>query len=399
MAPALFRFAVTALSSHRLRSLLSTLGIAIGIGSVILLTSIGEGTRLYIVDQFTQFGTNLIAINPGKAETIGIPGVLGGTTHKLSLDDTEALSRLTSVETVVPVAVGMARVAARERGRSVYVYGVTPDVPAVWKFRVRQGSFWPPGDLRRGHSSAVLGPKLKRELFGNDNALGEFVRIGGARFRVVGVMEPKGQFLGFDIDDSVYIPVASAMRIFNMDEVTEIDLIYRSNVPLERVVESVTRLLTERHGGNEDFTVTTQEAMMDVMGNVMNIVTVAVGAIAGISLLVGAIGISTMMWIAVGERTSEIGLVRAVGASRRQVQAVFLMEAVALATAGGVAGLAGGMGLCAMLRAVVPGLPVHTPALFVVLALVVSFGTGVVSGVVPALRASRLDPIEALRTE
>lgn len=399
MAPALFRFAVTALSSHRLRSLLSTLGIAIGIGSVILLTSIGEGTRLYIVDQFTQFGTNLIAINPGKAETIGIPGVLGGTTHKLSLDDTEALSRLTSVETVVPVVFGMARVAARERGRSVYVYGVTPDVPAVWKFRVRQGSFWPPGDLRRGHSSAVLGPKLKRELFGNDNALGEFVRIGGARFRVVGVMEPKGQFLGFDIDDSVYIPVASAMRIFNMDEVTEIDLIYRSNVPLERVVESVTRLLTERHGGNEDFTVTTQEAMMDVMGNVMNIVTVAVGAIGGISLLVGAIGILTMMWIAVGERTSEIGLVRAVGASRRQVQAVFLMEAVALATAGGVAGLAGGMGLCAMLRAVVPGLPVHTPALFVVLALVVSFGTGVVSGVVPALRASRLDPIEALRTE
>lgn len=399
MAPALFRFAVTALSSHRLRSLLSTLGIAIGIGSVILLTSIGEGTRLYIVDQFTQFGTNLIAINPGKAETIGIPGVLGGTTHKLSLDDTEALSRLTSVETVVPVVFGMARVAARERGRSVYVYGVTPDVPAVWKFRVRQGSFWPPGDLRRGHSSAVLGPKLKRELFGNDNALGEFVRIGGARFRVVGVMEPKGQFLGFDIDDSVYIPVASAMRIFNMDEVTEIDLIYRSNVPLERVVESVTRLLTERHGGNEDFTVTTQEAMMEVMGNVMNIVTVAVGAIGGISLLVGAIGILTMMWIAVGERTSEIGLVRALGASRRQVQAVFLMEAVALATAGGVAGLAGGMGLCAMLRAVVPGLPVHTPALFVVLALVVSFGTGIVSGVVPALRASRLDPIEALRTE
>jgi putative ABC transport system permease protein len=396
---ALLRFAVSAISGHRLRSVLSTLGIAIGIGSVILLTSIGEGTRLYIIDQFTQFGTNLIAINPGKAETVGIPGVLGGTTHKLSLEDTEALSRLSSVETIVPVTVGMARVEAGERGRSVYVYGVTPDVPSVWKFRVRQGSFWPHGDMRRGHASTVLGPKLKRELFGTDNALGQFVRIGGARFRVVGVMEPKGQFLGFDIDDSAYIPVASAMRVFNMDEVTEIDLIYRAHAPLPLVVEGITRLLTERHGGNEDFTVTTQAAMMDVMGNVMNIITVAVGAIAGISLFVGAIGILTMMWIAVGERTSEIGLVRALGASRRQVEFVFLFEAAALATAGGAVGLLGGTGTCALLRAVVPGLPVHTPLIFVIMALVVSFGTGVLSGVVPALRASRLDPIDALRTE
>jgi putative ABC transport system permease protein len=165
------------------------------------------------------------------------------------------------------------------------------------------------------------------------------------------------------------------------------------------VVEQITRLLTDRHGGNEDFTVTTQEAMLDVMGNVMDIVTVAVGAIAGISLLVGAIGILTMMWIAVGERTSEIGLIRAIGASRHQVRAVFLAEAVALSTAGGFLGLFGGLGLCDVLRAVAPGLPVATPALFVALALLVSFATGVLAGVVPALKASRLDPVEALRAE
>jgi putative ABC transport system permease protein len=399
MIGALIRFALSAVASHRLRSLLSTLGIAIGIGSVIVLTSIGEGTRVYVLRQFTQFGTNLVSINPGKSETLGIPGVLGGTTHKLTLDDAESIGRLSIVETVVPVTFGLARVEARELGRSVYVYGVTPDIPLVWKFQVRQGGFWAKGDPRRGQAMAVIGPKLKRELFGTDNALGQFVRIAGSRFRVVGVMEPKGQFLGFDIDDSVYVPVASAMRMFNMDEVSEIDFLYRRSVALETAVSRVKSLLTERHSGNEDFTVTTQAAMLDVMGNVMNIITVAVGAIAGISLVVGAIGILTMMWIAVGERTSEIGLIRALGASRRQVWAIFLVEAVALATAGGALGLAGGLSLAAILRVAVPGLPVTTPVVFVVLALGVSFVTGILSGVLPASRASRLDPIEALRAE
>jgi putative ABC transport system permease protein len=399
MARALIRFAFTAVASYRLRSFLSTLGIAIGIGSVIVLTSIGEGTRLYVLSQFTQFGTNLVAVNPGKAETLGIPGVLGGTTHKLTLDDAEAISRLSIVETTVPLAFGLGRVEAGERGRSVFVYGVTPDIPLVWKFRVRQGRFWPSADPRRAQAMAVLGPKLKRELFGSDNALGQFVRIGGARFRVVGVMEPKGQFLGFDIDDAAYIPVASAMRIFNMDEVNEIDFLYRRSVALETVERRLKRLLTERHSGEEDFTITTQAAMLDVMGNVMNIITAAVGAIAGVSLVVGAIGILTTMWIAVGERTPEIGLLRALGASRRQVWTVFLVEALALATAGGILGLAGGLALAAALRIAVPGLPVTTPSLFVVLALGVSFATGILSGVLPASRASRLDPIEALRAE
>ena len=304
---ALFRFALSAVSGHRLRSLLSVLGIAIGIGSVILLTSIGEGTRRYILEQSTQFGTHLVSINPGKSETVGIPGVLGGTTHKLTLDDAEAIARLPNVVRVVALTMGQARVQAGELGRSVIVYGVTANIAAMWKFNVRQGAFWPSGDPRRRRSMVVLGPKLKRELFGNENALGQFVRIGGARFRVVGVMEPKGQFLGFDIDDAVYIPVASAMRVFNLDELQEVQFVYRDAMPVDTVVAQVSQLLIDRHGGNEDFSVTTQEAMLEVMGNVMNVITVAVGAIAGISLLVGAIGILTMMWIAVGERTAEIG--------------------------------------------------------------------------------------------
>jgi putative ABC transport system permease protein len=395
----LFTLALGALSGYRLRSALSILGIAIGIGSVILLTSIGEGTRLYVLDEFTQFGTNLLAINPGKAQTFGIPGVLGGTTHKLTLDDTLAIGRLDAVEEVMPLTFGSARIEANNRGRSVYVYGVTPDVPNVWKFRVRQGSFWPAADPRRGQHLTVLGPTLKRELFGDGNALGRFVRIGGTRFRVAGVMEPKGQLLGFDVDDAAYIPVASAMKLFNLDELNEIDVLFRGSVAVDNVVAAINRLLIDRHGGNEDFTITTQAAMLEVFDNVMNIVTVAVGAIAGISLLVGAIGILTMMWIAVRERTGEIGLIRAIGASRRQVQLVFLAEAMALSTAGGLLGLLAGMGICALLRGLIPGLPVHTPAIFVVAAVVVSMATGVVSGVVPAQRAASLDPIVALRAE
>jgi putative ABC transport system permease protein len=395
----LLRLATGALRAHRLRSALSMLGIAIGVASVILLTSIGEGTRVYLVSQFTQFGTNILAINPGKAKTIGIPGVLGGTTRKLTIDDAQALDRISGVETVVPVTMGLARVEAGERGRSVSVLGVTPDLPVLWRFGARQGAFWPRGDPRRAMPLAVLGPKLARELFGERSPLGELVRIAGGRFRVIGVMEPKGQMMGFDIDDVAYVPVASAMQLFDLDELFEIDLIYSNAREAARVEAEVKRLLALRHGGEEDFTVTSQEAMLDVFGKVMDVVTMAVGAIAGISLLVGATGILTMMWIAVGERTNEIGLVRALGASRAQVQGLFLAEAAILATLGGVAGVAAGLGAGWALRLAVPGLPVETPVRFVLAGLAVSVLTGLVSGVLPARRAAGLDPIEALRAE
>jgi putative ABC transport system permease protein len=395
----LLPLALGALRAHRLRSVLSMLGIAIGVAAVILLTSIGEGTRVYIISQFTQFGTNILAVNPGKAKTLGIPGVLGGTTHKLTIDDAEALARISGVETVVPFAMGNARVEAGERGRSVPVFGATPDLPILYRFGARQGSFWPQGDPRSGGPYAVLGPKLARELFAEQSPLGRFVRIAGGRFRVVGVMMPKGQMMGFEIDDVAYIPVASALRLFNLDELFEIDLIYTRARDSARIEAAVKRVLIDRHGGNEDFSVTTQEAMLDVFGNIMDVITTAVGAIAGISLLVGATGILTMMWIAVGERTSEIGLVRALGATREQVQALFLVEAAALATLGGLAGISIGLGLGYLLRLAVPGLPVETPLRFVLAGLVVSLLTGLISGVAPARRAAGLDPIEALRAE
>jgi putative ABC transport system permease protein len=205
--------------------------------------------------------------------------------------------------------------------------------------------------------------------------------------------------LGFDIDDAAYVPVAAAMRLFDLDELFEIDALYAHAGMAAAVEAGVRRLLTERHDGNEDFTLTSQAAMIEVFGNVMGVLTMAVGAIAAISLLVGATGILTMMWIAVGERTGEIGLARSVGATRGQIRGLFLVESAALALAGGLTGVGAGLFLCAALRTALPGLPVTTPVGFVLAAVGVSLATGLVSGVVPAQRAARLDPIEALRAE
>ena len=395
----IIRFVIGALRGQRLRSFLSALGVGIGVMAVILLTSLGEGTREYIVNQFTQFGTTLIGINPGKVKTLGMPGVLGGTTHKLSIDDAEALRRIPEVNEVVPMAFGLARVEGSGRGRSVFIYGVGWEAASAWRFQVAQGSFLPRMDPNRRGSFAVLGAKLARELFDEHSPLGRRVRIGGFSFLVTGVMEPKGQILGFDLDDTAYIPVATAMNIFNIDELHEIDVVAATSEAIGPVSEGIRRLLMERHRGEEDFTITTQTEMLETFGRVISMVTVAVSGIAGISLFVGAMGILTIMWISVHERTGEIGLLRAIGVPRSMVLVLFMLEAVALALTGGVLGLLSGFGIMALIRAAVPGLPMSTPIEAVLAAMVMSLLVGIISGVAPARRAADLDPIEALRAE
>ncbi len=396
----LMRFAWGAVAGHRLRSALTMIGIAIGIAAVILLTSIGEGTREYVLSEFTQFGTNLIAINPGKSSTTGgSPAALAGTIRKLTIEDAEALRRLPQVEAAMPVAFGNARVEHGERGRRVLVYGVTSEMPFVWKFGVRQGRFLPEGDPRHGAAVAVLGLKVKRELFGEENPLGERIRIGGRPFRVIGVTEPKGQFLNFDLDDTAFIPVGTAMSLFNRDDLIEIDVVYRSGRFTAQVAEDIRRVMLERHDGEEDFTITTQESMLEILDDILVVITAGVAAIGGISLVVGAIGILTMMWISVNESTAEIGLLRALGARRREVLRFFLLQAALLSTAGGALGLLGGIGIARLLRLALPGLPVSTPAEYVFGALALSFAVGLLSGALPARRAAGLDPVEALRAE
>ncbi len=393
------RFVLGSLTGQRLRSALSALGIAVGVAAVVLLTSLGEGVRSYVIGQFTQFGTNLIAVNPGKVKTVGLPGVFGGTTHKLTIDDAMALRQVRGVERVVPVVIGQARVAWRRMGRSVFVYGVTADAPHAWRFPVGQGRFLPAGDPHRPAPYAVLGPKLARELFGAVSPLGQRVRIGGRSFRVIGIMTPKGQFLGFDLDDSAYIPVAAAKQLFDVDELNEIDVLAAGAEWIDPVAEGIRRTLVRRHRGEEDFTVTTQKEMLATFDRVLGVISLAVTGIAAISLLVGAVGILTIMWISVHERTAEIGLLRALGMTRVGVGRLFLAESVLLAGGGGLAGLAAGAGAAALLRWAVPGLPVVTPPFAAGAALAMSLLIGAASGFLPAHRAATLDPVEALRAE
>jgi putative ABC transport system permease protein len=386
------------LTAHRMRTVLTALGIAIGIAAVVLLTSIGEGVHQFVLSEFTQFGTNIVGINPGRTTTHGAsPGVFG-TVRPLSIDDAGALGRLPFAHAVVPLVQGNAEVEVDGRRRRTTVYGVGPEMPEAFSMRVRSGRFLPHDNPAAPRAMAVLGSKLRREMFGSANPLGRRISIGGSRYRVVGVMEAKGTVLGFDLDDTVYIPAARGLELFNRESLFEIDLLYRKGTPSKRVVAGISKLLEARHG-REDFTVTTQEQMLDVLGSILNILTFAVGAIGGISLLVGAIGIVTIMTIAVQERTGEIGLVRALGARRSQVLGLFLGEAVVLAAIGGMAGLALGIGIATALRLALPALPVHTPWLFVLAAETVAILIGLAAGVLPARRAARLDPVQALRQE
>ena len=258
--------------------------------------------------------------------------------------------------------------------------------------------FLPPDDLRAARAFAVLGSKMRQELFGERNPLGQRITIGGSRYRIIGVMESKGTVLGFDLDDTVYIPAASAMSLFNRDTLFQIDVMYEEGTPVDTVIKGIRNIIEARHG-RDDITITTQQQMLDVLGSVLDVLTFAVAAIGGISLLVGAIGIVTIMTIAINERTNEIGLLRALGARQSQVLSLFLGEAIVLAAVGGLSGLVLGIGLAQLLHMVLPALPVHTPILYVLLAEAIAVVIGLLAGVLPARRAARLDPVEALRSE
>ena len=395
----LLRFAFAALAAHRLRSVLSALGVAIGVTAVMLLTALGEGTRRYIVSQFTQFGTDLIAVTPGKVKTFGIPGAFGGTTKPITIADAMALHNLAGLESVVPAAMGQARIEGGGRGRSIALYGATHEATRAWRVEVAQGSFLPVMDPTRHANVVVLGTKVARELFGGESSLGRRVRIAGESYRVIGVLAPKGQILGFDFDDIAFVPVANAMTMFNLQALLEIDLLASSSDKVPTLVEEVRRVLSERHRGEEDFTVVTQTEMLDTFSRILSIVTATVTAIGGISLFVGAIGILTIMWIAVHERVAEIGLLRALGVRSSTIVTLFLAESSALSVVGGLVGVALGGGVELILRAVLPGLPLATPPVAVLVALLTSLVVGIASGVVPARRAAALDPVEALRAE
>lgn len=394
----LMQHSFDALKAGHVRSFLTMLGISVGIAAVVLLTAIGEGVQNYVLKEFTQFGTNLIAITPGKTETFGVSGAMVSNVRPLSLADAESVGRLSGIEAMVPLVQGNAAVEAGRRSRRTMILGVGSKVPEVWSMRPTLGRFLPGDDITAARGYAVLGSKMRDELFPDRSPLGEKVRIGSESYRVIGVMESKGQLLGFDLDDTVYIPISRAMEMFDRESLMEIDLLYSAGLNSKPVAERIKRHLKQRHG-TEDFTIVTQDQMLDILGDILGVLTLAIGGLGGISLLVGGVGILTIMTITVNERRSEVGLLRALGAKRRQVLTLFLLDAMTLAGIGGLLGLGLGIGLALLTGLLIPALPVSISWFYVILAEAIALLVGLVSGVAPALHASQMDPVEALRAE
>lgn len=391
----LLGFCLKALRGHRLRTGLSLLGMAIGVTAVITLTALGEGARRYVIDQFASIGSNLLIVVPGKTETTGIPGIAAAA-NDLTLEDSRAVERgIPEAAKVAPLVIGTESVSFGARRRQVAVVGSTREFLEVRKLAVARGEFLPAEELRRGRPVVVLGEKVARELFAGAEPVGQVVRIGAWRMRVIGVLAHRGVQLGMDVDDMAAVPVATAMRMFDRRSLFRIFIEVRASADLERAKERVTRLLAERHG-EEDITVLTQDAVVSTFSQILAALTLALGAIAAISLSVAGIGIMNVMLVSVSERTREVGLLRAVGVRRGQVLAVFLTESALLSAAGGLLGLAAGWGAVRILVRIFPALPASPPVWAVVAALALSLGVGILFGWLPARRAARLDPVAAL---
>lgn len=390
-------YAARALRVHPLRTALSLTGVAIGVASVILLTSLGQGARLYVTREFASLGTNLVIILPGKTETAGITPNIVGTAHDLTLEDAEAVARrVPQVRRVAPLCVGAAPARFGERSRLVTVAGTTADFLPVRRVRLQVGRFLSSGDARRAQALCVIGAKIQKELFPSRNPLGEMLRLGDERFRVVGVMESRGVSMGNDFDDMVYVPVASAMKMFNRSSLFELLAEVGTHEDIPAASRGVIRVLRERHENTQDVTLLTQDSVISTFGRILSTLTLALGGIAAVSLTVAGIGIMNVMLVSVSERRPEVGLLKAVGVTPSQVISVFLAESAILSMAGGLVGLAAGFGLVRAARALYPALPAQPPGWAVVSAIVLSIGVGTAFGVLPARRAARLDPIEAL---
>jgi putative ABC transport system permease protein len=389
-------FASGALSGNRRRTLLALLGVTIGVAAVIVLTALGEGARRYVIGEFAEIGSNLLIVFPGKNETTGAMPGFGGVPNDLTLEDAEVLEHsVPQIAFLAPLSTGNDNVSYRERRRQVAVLGSTSEFRVVHDLSVAAGGFLPDLPMDRGASVAVLGAGVARELFQEANPLGAVIRIADWRMRVIGVLEPKGTHFGMDMDDVVIVPVATGMQMFNRSSLFRILIKVQSGADLQAARERVLALLLERHG-EEDVTCITQDAVVSSFSAIITVLTAALAGIAAISLTVAGIGIMNVMLVSVSERRREIGLLKAIGAGARQVLSVFLLEAVLLSSAGGLAGLLLGWAGVRLLVRIFPDFPASPPAWAVGSAIGVSVLVGAVFGLLPAWKATRVDPIEAL---
>ena len=393
----LARLAAESLRLHRLRTALSGIAVAIGVVAVLVLAGLGDAAKRYVVGRFAAMGTNLATISPGRTETSGAFMVGSWGDRDLTLDDAEAIRhQVPGLKALVPMSLGSGAFRYMERRRDVYVVGVTADYAEMRELVLKRGQFLPRGDPRAGGSFVVIGPKLATEVFGTEEPVGKMVRIGERRFRVIGVLAPKGQSLGFDYDELALVPVATGLQMFNNTNLYHVVVQVPDPEAMPGVLDAVRKLLTDRHRG-EDFTIVTQDAMLKSFRAILDALTAAVAGIAAISVAVAGIGIMNVMLISVSERVAEVGLLKALGAPPQLIARLFLVEALFLSGLGALIGLLIGNGALLLGARLWPGVPLGPSLAWTLAALALALVAGGAFGFLPARRASRLAAADALR--
>ena len=399
-----FRIALRALARNKLRSFLTMLGIIIGVGAVIAMVAIGEGAKALVRAQIASLGTNVMVIVPGSSVPGGVRTGVGGVRTLLDTDARAIAEEVPAVSLTSPSLRRPEQVVAGNQNWATLVQGVAPEFQQIRGWQVEDGRFVTDGDLDSAAKVAVLGQTVAESLFGNENPIDAVIRIRNIPFRVVGVLEAKGQTgQGVDQDDTIMVPYTTSQK--RLMRITWVHSIHASVVSVDRMEEAqrqITALLRQRHriqpDQDDDFTVRNLADIAAASSSTTQVLAILLGIIASISLLVGGIGIMNIMLVSVTERTREIGIRMAVGARSRDIMLQFIVEAVVMAAIGGALGILLGIGSSDVIHRVMEW-PILIRPDIVMLALIVSGGVGIFFGFYPAQKAARLDPIEALRYE
>lgn len=393
-----FRYAAAAATGTPLRTGLLILAMSIGVAAVVILTALGDGARRYVVGEFSAIGSNLVIVLPGRSETRGFnpANLITSTPRDLTVDDATALLRVPGVERVSPILIATTEINAAGKLREAMLLGTNDEFIRVRQLKMGLGRFLAKSDLERGSAEVVLGALIRREIFGTENPLGKIVRVGDRRLRVVGVLSEGGRGMGMTTDELLIVPVATAQAMLNTNTLFRILVEARSRGQINEVKARVLTMITQRHSGEEDITVITQDAVLKTFDKILNVLTLGVAGIAAISLAVAGILVMNVMLVSVTQRTAEIGLLKALGATSAAVRQLFMVEAVLLSLSGAVVGLGLGYLGAAFLRHLYPAFPAYPPLWAVLAGLGTALASGLIFGVMPARRAALLDPIQAL---
>jgi putative ABC transport system permease protein len=393
-----FRFSADAATGTPLRTGLLMLAMSIGVAAVVILTALGDGARRYVVDEFSSIGTNLVIVLPGRSETRGFnpANLVTSTPRDLTVEDAESLLKLPGVARVAPILIATTEINAAGKLREAMLLGTNYDYSGIRQIKIGMGRFLSKDEVGHGSAEVVLGALIRQEIFGTENPLGKTVRIGDRRLRVVGVLGEGGRGMGMTTDELVIVPVATAQAMLNTNTLFRIIIEAKSREQISEVKSSTLKLITKRHDGEEDITVITQDAVLQTFDKILNVLTLGVAGIAAISLAVAGILVMNVMLVSVTQRTAEIGLLKALGATSAAVRQLFMVEAVLLSLTGGLLGTGLGYLGAAIIRIVYPTFPAYPPLWAVLAGLGTALISGLFFGVMPARRAAQLNPIQAL---